>query len=114
MDLILKILDLDALVSALTSPVLSCCKVGYPSVALTLAGGGQGEKGSFLAHNVTIFLKFFIPSLLTVTCIATPYSIVKIVKFIYSLSIIYYHMVCMITIQGKRLVTNFYIDRTSP
>ena len=72
---ILHILDLDTLVFAVTSPVLSCCPVAFTSIALTLAGGGQGEEGSFLAHNVT-------PSLLTVTSITTPASVVPVGKFL--------------------------------
>ena len=75
-------LNLNTLIFAVTSPVLSCCIVAVSCVALTLAGGGQGEEGSFFAHNVTIFLKLFVPCLLTVTSIATPGGIVKKVKFL--------------------------------
>ena len=74
---ILHVLDLDALVFAVTSPVLSCCIVAFPCVALTLAEGGQGEESSFLARNVTMT-----SSLLTATSITAPASVVTKVKFL--------------------------------
>ena len=73
MYFVIHILDLDTLILAITPPVPPCCPITHASVALTLAGGSQGKEGSLLAHNVST-------SHLTVTSIATPGSVVLIVK----------------------------------